>query len=89
MKYNKRTKNYRVVTTHERVKVNLPMFMKGLQLEDDPEIIDNAFLADLDGMVYFSGLFRTDWGLTLYGVSTPIVDNITTTAAASVPGCAA
>lgn len=88
MKAVKRQKNYRVVTTHERVKLPIPMFLKGLQLDDDPEIIDNAFLSNLEGMVYFSGLFRTDWGLTLVSTSA-VVDNITTVAAASVPECAA
>jgi len=89
MKLTKHKKQYRVVTSPTRVQISIPMFMQGLQVVDDPEVIENTFLYSIDGMVYYSGLFRTDWSIPLYSEVEPIVDNITTTAAASVPECAA
>lgn len=88
MKLTKNTKSYRVVTTPTRTRINIPMLLHGLQVSDDPEIIDNTFLSSIDGMIYYSGLFRTDWESQSYTEVDPIVDNISTVAAASVPECA-
>lgn len=89
MKLTKYKKQYRVVTTHVRVQQAIPMLLKGLQTVDDPEVIDSAFLADIDGMIYYSGLFRTDWNISTYTEAEPIIDNITTVLSSSVLECSA
>ena len=86
-KVDRKKRSWRVVKTPTREQKTIPVLTKGLQLSEDPELTDLACVSVVDGFIVFSGLWRKDWALELY--SSQVVDNVATTAAASIPECAA
>ncbi len=85
-KVDRKKRSWRVVRTPTREQKTIPVLTKGLQLSEDPELTDLACVSVVDGFIVYSNLWRKDWALGLY--SSQLVDNIITTAAASVPVCA-
>ena len=49
---DQKRRSWRIVKTPTRQRAELEAFIKGLQIHDDPEIIDNQFLSEIDGMIY-------------------------------------
>ena len=86
-KVDRKKRSWRVVRTPTREQKTIPVLTKGLQLSEDPELTDLACVSVVDGFIVFSGLWRKDWALELY--NSQVVDNVATTAAASIPECAA
>ena len=84
---DRKKRSWRVVKTPTREQKTIPVLTKGLQLNEDPELTELACVSVVDGFVVFSGLWRKDWAISLY--ASQVVDNVATTAAASVPECAA
>ena len=84
---DRKKRSWRVVKTPTREQKPIPVLIKGLQLAEDPELIDLACVSVVDGFVVYSGLWRKDWAMVLS--SGQVVDNIATTAAGSIPECAA
>jgi len=86
-KVDRKKRSWRVVKTPTREQKTIPVLTKGLQLGEDPELTDLACVSVVDGFIVFSGLWRKDWALELY--ASQVVDNVATTAAASIPECTA
>lgn len=84
-KITNKQRSWRVVKTPVREKGNIPILLGGLNTNLNPELIQQGFIANCDGMIIYSGLFRTDWAIA--NTNTTLVDNITITAAASIPEC--
>lgn len=84
---DRKKRSWRVVRTPTREQKTIPVLTKGLQLGEDPELTELACVSATDGFIVFSGLWRKDWALGLY--ASQVVDNVVTTAAASIPECSA